>query len=129
VIDTAAKARELIEEMGSPYLGVTLDPANLVTMATLANTGRVVDHAFEKLGRWIALAHAKDITAGEDDVRRVSPGQSVLDFGYYLALLWKAGFTDGLILHDVEESQVASSISHFNRLLEETGWPVSSTMA
>jgi sugar phosphate isomerase/epimerase len=126
VIDTAVKARRLIEEIGSARLRVVLDPANLFYMADLGDAQRVLDHAFRNLGPYIALAHAKDIAPGNGECRRVSPGEGVLDFRYYLKLLRASGYDGALIMHDLAESQVAECAARFQRwLAEEAECPVS----
>lgn len=108
VVDSAAKARRLLDEVGSPRLKIVIDPANLLRAGDLPRMGDILDEAFELLGAHIVLAHAKDVTA---DLTHVAAGQGVLDYDRYLALLAASGFTGPLILHGLSEQQVSPSLA------------------
>jgi len=104
VVNSAQKARRLLDEVGSPHLKVVLDGANLLPTPDPTCVREVLDEASELIGQDIALAHAKDL--GPDGF--CAAGQGVLDYGHYLALLRSAGYDGALILHSLEESQVAT---------------------
>ncbi len=109
VVNSAAKARRLIEEIASPRLRVVLDPANLVSPEGLGDTAGVIERAFQHLSPYIVLAHAKDVAAplpGDEDCRRVSAGKGVLDYRLYLKFLQSSGYEGALILHDLEEHEI-----------------------
>lgn len=111
VVDCAAKARRLLDEIGSPRLGVVLDPANLVHPGDLERTDAVIEDAFEHLAGRIVLAHAKDVAEpepGARECRRVAPGAGKLDFPCYLRLLRRSGYDGALVMHDLAEDEVAS---------------------
>ena len=108
VVDSAAAARRLLDEIASPHLKVVLDPANLV--GDLDRPGDTLREAFELLGGDVALAHAKDVRR---DGSFAAAGRGALDFGLYLALL------DGavpLILHGLAEDEVAGSVTFLRAL-------------
>jgi sugar phosphate isomerase/epimerase len=65
VVHSVSKARRLLDEMGSPWLKIVIDPANLVGDCELARIGEILDEAFDWLGRDIVLAHAKDPSIDE----------------------------------------------------------------
>ena len=69
VVDSAAKARRLIDELRSPRLKIVLDPANLFETETAEEQRRIVAEAIDLLADRIVMAHAKDRDAG----RRASP--------------------------------------------------------
>lgn len=111
VIDSAAKAERLLEEVNSPRLRVLLDPANLIGPQDLPDTRPVLRDMFQRLGPYIALAHAKDVAPplpGDKECRRVTAGQGRLDYAYYLAQLEGCGFNGALILHDLDERDIAA---------------------
>ena len=60
IVNSVAKARRLLDEIGSPWLKVVIDPANLVASGDMSRTTEVFEEAFDWLGRDIVLAHAKD---------------------------------------------------------------------
>lgn len=61
VVDSARKARRLLDEIGSPHLKVTIDPANLFHAGELPRMKEILDEAFALVGKDIVLAHAKDL--------------------------------------------------------------------
>ena len=62
VINSAQKARRLIDEIGSPRLKVVLDPANLFDVAPIDRQRRIVASAIDLLADRIVMGHAKDRT-------------------------------------------------------------------
>ena len=107
-VDCAAKARALLDHFRSPLLRVIMDPANLFHAGELPRMRRVLDHAFDLLGKDIVLAHAKDLSA-DGDAGHEAAGTGLLDYDYYLELLTRSGFKGPLILHNLREDQVESS--------------------
>ena len=50
VVDSAAKARQLLDEIGSPHLKVTMDAANLFHAGELPRMAEILESAFALLG-------------------------------------------------------------------------------
>lgn len=63
VVRDAASARRLLNEMGSDarHLAIVLDPANLLTIDTLAGQHAILNAAFADLGPHVGAVHAKDV--------------------------------------------------------------------
>jgi sugar phosphate isomerase/epimerase len=123
VVDSARKARRLLDEIASPHLKVVIDGANLFHAGELPRMREILDEAFALLGREIVLAHAKDLSrdgeAGHD-----AAGTGLLDYDCYLALLRETGFTGSLILHSLQEAQVPGCVSFLRaKLAGATGSP------
>jgi sugar phosphate isomerase/epimerase len=82
---------ELIKAVDRPAFGVHLDPCNLVNSpARFYQNGRLIDECFDKLGRWIASCHAKDVTWDVEmqiHFREVTIGTGSLDYTTYLRRL------------------------------------------
>jgi sugar phosphate isomerase/epimerase len=78
VVRDAACARRLLDELGADrrHVGIVLDPANLVTPATLDNQEAILADAFATLGDDVVCLHAKDVVAGG----YAAPGSGGLDF-------------------------------------------------
>jgi sugar phosphate isomerase/epimerase len=108
VVDSAQKARSLLDEIRSPHLQVVIDGANLFHTGELPRMRQILDEAFDLLGPDIALAHAKDLEK-DGDAGHQAAGTGVLDYDHYLSLLHAAGFEGALILHSLEEEQVPAS--------------------
>ena len=60
VVNSAKKARRLLDEMKSPWLKIVMDAANLFRHGDGRRMAEILDEAFDLLGPDIALAHAKD---------------------------------------------------------------------
>jgi sugar phosphate isomerase/epimerase len=116
VIDSAGKARRLLDTLRSPHLKVVIDGANLFHAGELPRMHAILDEAVGLLGEQIVIAHAKDLrrdgAAGD-----VAAGQGLLDYDHYLALLRAAGFRGPVILHGLAESQVEGSIAFLREKL------------
>jgi sugar phosphate isomerase/epimerase len=114
VVDSAAKARCLLDEVGSPRLKVVIDPANLFHAGELPRMRQVLDEAFEHLGPDIVLAHAKDLSR-DGEAGHEAAGTGRLDYDRYVALLRGSGYDGPLILHGLREGQVAASAAFLRR--------------
>ncbi len=111
VINTVARGRALLESMQSERLKVVMDPANLITSENSQHMHDILDEAFELLGEYIALAHAKDI--GSDNTFQPA-GSGILDYDYYLNHLKQTTVEVPLIIHGLSEEQVDTTV-HFLR--------------
>jgi sugar phosphate isomerase/epimerase len=110
VVDSAQKARRLLDEVRSPHLKVTMDAANLFHTGELARMSEILDRAFELLGKDIVLAHAKDL-ARDGDAGHEAAGHGRLDYDRYIALLHAHGFRGPLLLHGLSEAQVPGCVA------------------
>jgi sugar phosphate isomerase/epimerase len=153
VVSCVMRARRLLDEIGSPWLKVVLDPANL---STSGDRG-VLYEAVEWLGPDIVLAHAKDPGAidqhGDPFMARVVPPpelgileskirenweqiaaeaelpttesaiRRMLYYHPYIALLNQCGFRGALIIHGLEEKEVPEARDLLKALLERAPAP------
>ncbi len=110
VVDSAKQARRLMDEIGSPYLKVTLDAANLFQAGELPRMGEILDEAFALIGRDVVLAHAKDLDH-DGDAGHLPAGHGKLDYERYVTLLHKNRFRGPLLLHGLTEAQVPGCVS------------------
>jgi len=108
VIDSAAKARRLLDEIGSRNLKIVMDGANLFRPETVPQMKPVLQEAFDLLGPDIVSLHAKDITSDETKTRQPA-GTGLLDFDTYFMLSRRIGYDGPVILHNLDESEVDSS--------------------
>jgi sugar phosphate isomerase/epimerase len=110
VVDSAKKARRLMDEVGSPYLKVTMDAANLFHAGELPQMSRILDEAFALVGKDIVMAHAKDLSH-DGDAGHEPAGHGKLDYDRYISLLWAYGFKGPLLLHSLSEVQVPGCVA------------------
>jgi sugar phosphate isomerase/epimerase len=116
VVDSARKARRLMDEVGSPRLKVTMDAANLFHAGEFARMSEVLDQAFALVGRDIVMAHAKDVSH-DGDAGHEPAGYGKLDYHRYLSLLHAYGFTGPLLLHSLSAAQVPGCVAFLRRTL------------
>lgn len=114
VVDSARKARRLLDEIASPHLKVNIDPANLFPAGELPRMKEILDEAFALVGKDMVLAHAKDLDH-DGEAGHKPAGQGVLDYDRYLALLRKYRFPGPLLLHGLTVAQVPGCMAFLRR--------------
>lgn len=120
VVDSAARARRLLDEVRSPHLKVVIDAANLFDPddpgRSLSRSEKILAKAFDLLGGDLVLAHAKDVKSSGEIV---PAGRGDLDYDSYLNHLRDAGFDGPLIMHALEEPEVEASAAFLRKKLAE----------
>lgn len=109
VIDSAQRARRLLDEIGSPYLKVVMDGANIFHKGELPHMTAILTEAFDLLGHDIALAHAKDLTE-DGHAGNAAAGTGLLDYDLYVRLLHDSGYKGALVLHGLSEAQTPGCV-------------------
>ena len=115
VVSSAAHARRLLDEIGSPALRIVLDPANLFETADASARRNLVDEAVALLAGDIAMAHAKDRSANGTFV---AAGRGVIDFRHFIATLKAAGFDGPLVTHGLAAHEAAGVAAFLRATLE-----------
>jgi sugar phosphate isomerase/epimerase len=118
VVDSAEKARRLLDTINSPRLKVVMDAANLFHHGELERQHDVVRDAFTLLGQDIVLAHAKDI-AKDGDAGHEPAGKGLLDYVHYLSQLVSYQPNCPLMLHGLAETEVDASIAFLRRTIAQ----------
>lgn len=121
VVDSAEKARRLIDALQSPRLKIVLDPANLFERVELREQRRLVSQATDLLADRIVMGHAKDRTP---DGGFTTAGKGVLDYPHYLACLREAGFQGALVAHGLSAEEAPGAASFLLSALDRAGIPV-----
>lgn len=116
VVDSAQKARRLLDEIGSPHLKVTMDGANLFHAGELPRMKEILDEAFALVGKDIVMAHAKDLDH-DGDAGHLAAGHGKLDYDLYVSLLHTCGFKGPLLLHGLTEAQVPGCVAFLREKL------------
>ena len=99
VVDSAAAARRLIDELGSPAPAVVLDPANLFETG---DSAAIIARAVDLLADRIVMAHAKDRAP---DGGFATAGTGTVDFPRFIAALRAAGFDGDLVTHGLTAAE------------------------
>ena len=123
VANTAKKSRRLIDELGSPNLGVVMDAANIFNNGDLPRMADILDEAFELLGGHVAIAHGKDLDH-DGDAGHLAAGTGKLDYARYVRLLCSLPFNVPVILHGLNEAQVDDAVAMLRRHAADVGRPI-----
>jgi len=114
IIHDAKAARRVLDEIASPYLGIILDAANLLSPETLGKQHEVISEATSLLGDSLLLAHAKDIDAGG---QVVAPGEGAVDLLSFTRSLRAVGYDEALIAHGFSAERTAAAARELERLV------------
>ena len=116
VVHSAKKARQLLDEMASPWLKVVFDGANIYHKGELARQREILSAAVDLLGDDIVLAHAKDITE-DGDAGHAPAGHGKLDYAHYIGELRRVGYDGTILLHGLEEADVAGCVRFLHDII------------
>lgn len=117
VVDSAIKARRIIDEIGSPYLKVVMDGANIFHAGELPRMREILDEAFALLGEHIAFAHAKDLDR-DGEAGHLAAGKGLLDYDQYLSLLNDVAPDVPIVLHGLSEAEVDGCVAFLREKME-----------
>jgi sugar phosphate isomerase/epimerase len=115
IVDSPARARQLLDEIKSDRLVIVLDPANLFERVSLDEQRGLVSEAVDLLADRIVMGHAKDRMA---DGGFATAGKGVIDFPHYLRCLRTAGFDGDLVAHGLGADEAAGVASYLRGLLQ-----------
>ncbi|MCX8108342.1 MAG: sugar phosphate isomerase/epimerase [Verrucomicrobiae bacterium] len=87
VIDSAPRAQRLFRDIGSPALKLVMDPCNYFRKEDLPSQNTMLRDIFARLGKYVVLAHAKDVRPSADGTDLPAAGMGVLNYPLYLRLL------------------------------------------
>jgi sugar phosphate isomerase/epimerase len=118
VIDSAARARQLLDTLGNERVKIVLDAANLVDGAPQRDWAAIIEGAAELLHADIVLAHAKDRTV---DGQVAAPGLGAIDFGHFARTLRAIGFDGALVTHGLGADKAASAAEFLRATLLREG--------
>ena len=117
VVDSAVKARRIIDQIGSPYLKIVMDGANIFHTGELPRMREILDEAFALLGEHIAFAHAKDLDR-DGEAGHLAAGKGLLDYDQYLSLLNDVNPDVSIILHGLSEAEVNGCVTFLREKIE-----------
>ena len=110
VVDSARKARRIMDDIGSPHLKVTLDPSNLFHTGELPRMKEILDEAFAIVGKDIVMTHAKDLDR-DGAAGHLPAGKGKMDYAHFMRLLITYKYTGPVLLHGLTEQQVPECLA------------------
>src|SRR5581483_1018568 len=108
VMSTAERARAVVEHFGPAHVQLVMDPNNYFTPALLERQDEVLRHVFRQVGRFIALAHAKDVrpVPGQRKCALPRAGTGVLNWPLFVHLLRESGYDGALVIEHLKEPEI-----------------------
>jgi sugar phosphate isomerase/epimerase len=107
--DTADHYLKMIKAIDRKAFAVHLDPCNMVNSPEkFYDNTALLNECFDKLGRYIASCHAKDLTWDVEmniHFREVAPGKGAMDYTTYLQRLAKLSQNPPLMLEHLATAQ------------------------
>lgn len=80
IVNTPARARKVLDTIGSPNLQIIFDPVNLLETWNYENREAIIHEAIELLGKDIAMVHIKDFVIQEGKMISVAAGTGEMDY-------------------------------------------------
>jgi len=114
VINSAEKAKQLLNEMQSHQLRIVFDPANLFEKASQKEIELIIGKGLDLLAEHIHIAHAKD---RNQDGSFATAGKGILPYRFFLKELNQSGFDGPLITHGLEEDEAEFCYNFLNEQL------------
>jgi sugar phosphate isomerase/epimerase len=110
VVNSVSKARRLLDEVGSPWLKVVIDPASLMRVGDFPRVNEILEEAFDWLGPDIVLAHAKNPTIDRNPEETMTIGEYMRrGMGQWLLPMADSQIRETLIQSPSEDMALLSS--------------------
>lgn len=123
-LESAEVTREILDEVGSPWVRSDYDSANWITRETVYQTAAAINHHFDVLGAHIVSCHAKDIWIENRLTLHLQdgcPGKGNVDF-YTLFRRMEALDPDYPVIVEGARTEELPAVSAlFHRIARELG--------
>ncbi|MBB3113562.1 sugar phosphate isomerase/epimerase [Paenibacillus phyllosphaerae] len=112
LVGNAQQLDQMLREVGSPHIGVVLDPGNLMNETNFNNQDEVIDEAFRLLGSRIIACHAKDRLWSDNGQLLATPaGFGQMNYDRYAKHLVDLGLDVPIIMEEAAISQMEQTRS------------------
>lgn len=108
---------QLLDEVDSDYLGIILDPTNLITSSTYQEQVQLVETAFDHFGEKICAVHLKDFIVEKQRIIPKNLGEGQMDYQKIVELITSNKPYLFVVLEETKDQK----ISHAVELLKECG--------
>ena len=86
-LSSIQRTKQLLEAVDSDYLGIILDPTNLITVDTHESIVAIVEEAFQQYGAKICAFHLKDFMIQDGKIVPTSLGKGLIDYPAILKII------------------------------------------
>lgn len=99
----------LCAEVNSPYLGVLLDPPNMLPPDTWGHQAELIRAGTAALAPYVGLIHLKDMRLRAGRLDLTGPGEGVLDYQAFIGAIQSSGIVVPMIISHVTLDQAAAA--------------------
>ncbi len=111
-VSTPERIRRMLDSIGSQNLQVLLDPVNLLTPDTRAESARIIEESFRLFGDRIVAVHAKDFRVESGRMVPVPLGDGLMDYALLLRHLKTRKPLMNVIIEDTSPATIGRSMKH-----------------
>ena len=87
IVYNVERARRVLDEIDSPNLQIIFDPVNLLSVDNYKDQDKIIEQAFELLGKDIAVVHAKDYVEKDGEIVSIAAGTGGMNYPLFLKLV------------------------------------------
>jgi sugar phosphate isomerase/epimerase len=124
VLRDPESARAVLDAVGSPWIRITSDPGNWVTLSSYFDTASLIEHAFDVVGDGVLDGHAKDVRLAdttEVQFKDAVAGDGAIDFPAYVRKLAEVRPDAYLIVEHTPAEDVSRAREHLLAAAEAAG--------
>lgn len=119
IVHNTARARQVLDAVGSPNLQIILDPVNLLDVSNADRQKEIVKEAIEVLGKDVAVVHIKDFVVEDGKLISVAAGQGSMDYTELMQFIKKEKpYIHVTLENTVPENAMAARL-HIQKLWEQ----------
>lgn len=119
IVHNPARARRVLDEIGSPNLQIILDPVNLLDASNCDRQKEIVEEAIEVLGRDVAVVHIKDFVVKDGKLISVAAGQGSMDYTELMRFVRKEKPYIHVTLENTAPENAMAARLHIQKLWEQ----------
>jgi len=123
-LDSAETTVEVLDAVGSPWVGIDFDPANWIGLRDIYDNGAAIERWAALLGERIGSAHVKDVVLRPDMMLHIDycdVGDGMLDIGALLRVMEARDPDAPVIIEAVREERLADAIAVLRKHAAEQG--------
>jgi len=124
-LDSAQRVRDLLAAVASPVLKFNVDPVNFLgTVRDVHDTRRVLNELFDLLGADTVVAHAKDVSLGDNlvvHIEEVLLGTGTLDYELFLRRFEQCKPDGYVLIEHLPDEKVLLARAALVRVAERIG--------
>lgn len=104
------RVEQLLEAVQSDYLGIILDPSNLITSEDYQGQVAMVERAFERFGDKIVAVHLKDFKVEDGQIIPVNLGEGLIDYAAIAATIAKHKPLSYVVLEETKDDHIKEAL-------------------